>query len=82
MTQRLVIGRPAAAGTNDIAVDDEYASTRHAAVTRRDDGTIWIEDLGSTNGTWVNGNRVWDRRQLEPGDTIRIGRTVVVLPPV
>ncbi|MGZ4412194.1 MAG: FHA domain-containing protein [Gaiellaceae bacterium] len=54
--------------------DDEFASSRHALVEGRNDGA-WIEDLGSTNGTWVNGARLEGTQLLVPGDVIRIGET-------
>ena len=41
---------------NDIPLDDEFASTQHARVEPRRDG-VWLEDVGSTNGTAVNGVR-------------------------
>jgi hypothetical protein len=68
----LTVGR----GTNnDVALSsDEYASTRHARFEPRRDG-VWIEDIGSTNGTYVNGIRVTRERRLTPGDVIRIGET-------
>lgn len=53
---------------------DEFASTRHARFEPRRDG-VWIEDAGSTNGTYVNGTRVDGPRRLVPGDVIRIGET-------
>jgi hypothetical protein len=68
----LTVGR----GTNnDVALpSDEYASTRHARFEPRRDG-VWLEDIGSTNGTYVNGIRVTRERRLTPGDVIRIGET-------
>lgn len=56
-----------------IVLDDPNASRRHAELTRREDGW-WIVDLGSTNGTLVNGSLVKERR-LEPGDQLQIGST-------
>ena len=53
--------------------DDEFASGRHARIEPRTDG-IWIEDLGSTNGTFVNGQRVTAER-LNAGDVVRVGQT-------
>ena len=68
----LTIGR--AAG-NDVSMpDDEYASGRHARVEPRRDG-IWVEDIGSTNGTFVNGIRLTRERKLTPGDVVRVGET-------
>jgi FHA domain len=61
--------------TNDVPLpEDEYASTRHARIEPRRDG-IWLEDIGSTNGTFVNGIRLTRERRLAPGDTLRIGET-------
>lgn len=64
------IGRDAA---NDVVVDDEAASARHAVI-ELDDGTWWIADQGSTNGTVVNGSRVERRERLRDGDIVDIGR--------
>jgi hypothetical protein len=59
---------------NDIPLDDDFASTAHARLEPRADG-VWIEDVGSTNGTVVNGVRLTGPRKLELGDVIRIGET-------
>jgi hypothetical protein len=59
---------------NDIPLDDEFASTQHARLEARPDG-IWVEDVGSTNGTSVNGALIDGPRKLTPGDVIRIGDT-------
>jgi hypothetical protein len=68
----LTIGRGA---TNDVSLrEDEYSSTRHARLEPRRDG-VWIEDIGSTNGTFVNGIRLTRERRLVPGDVVRIGET-------
>jgi len=68
----LSVGRGAG---NDIAIaSDEYASGRHARFEPRRDG-VYVEDLGSTNGTFVNGVRLTRERRLAPGDVIRIGET-------
>ena len=68
----LTMGRGA---TNDISLpEDEYSSTRHARFEPRRDG-VWIEDIGSTNGTYVNGIRLTRERKLVPGDVVRIGET-------
>jgi FHA domain-containing protein len=48
--------------------------TRHARVAPRCDG-VWVEDLGSTNGTYVNGMKLTRPRRLEPGDVVRVGET-------
>jgi hypothetical protein len=67
----LTVGRGPA---NDIPLDDDFASVFHARVEARKDG-VWIEDVGSTNGTAVNGTRISTPHRLEPGDMIRIGGT-------
>jgi hypothetical protein len=68
----LTIGR---AVNNDVSMpDDEYASGRHARFEPRRDG-VYVEDIGSTNGTFVNGIRLTRERKLTPGDMIRVGET-------
>ena len=58
---------------NSIVVDDPFASTEHAVLTFR--GRDWyVEDLGSTNGTYVNGNRVDGVAPLGYGDELQIGQ--------
>jgi pSer/pThr/pTyr-binding forkhead associated (FHA) protein len=54
--------------------DDDFVSSRHARFDPRADG-LWIEDVGSTNGTYVNGARVTSARLLHSGDVVRIGQT-------
>jgi transcriptional regulator with GAF, ATPase, and Fis domain len=61
---------------NDVPVSDPRASRSHARVFREPDG-FWLEDGGSQNGTWRNGERV-DRVRLESGDVIQIGSTQLV----
>lgn len=60
---------------SEIRLDgDEFASARHARIDPRVDG-VWVEDLGSTNGTFVNGERITSARRLEQGDVVRVGET-------
>jgi pSer/pThr/pTyr-binding forkhead associated (FHA) protein len=60
---------------NELALArDEFSSGRHARFEPRRDG-VWVADLGSTNGTFVNGVRLTTPRKLSPGDVIRIGET-------
>jgi pSer/pThr/pTyr-binding forkhead associated (FHA) protein len=60
---------------NAIRLDgDTTVSSRHATLDSRADG-LWVEDAGSTNGTFVNGARVTSARLLTAGDVIRIGHT-------
>jgi pSer/pThr/pTyr-binding forkhead associated (FHA) protein len=68
----VTVGR---AAENDLVLDsDEFASTKHARIEPRRDG-VWVEDLDSTNGTFVNGKKVKERHKLSPGDVIRVGET-------
>jgi len=67
----IVIGRAAA---SEIQIDDTFASGHHARVFDHD-GAVYIEDLGSTNGTYVNGRRVAAQESLQANDRIRIGDT-------
>ena len=67
----LVIGRALAC---EITIEDSYASGRHARLYDRD-GHVYIEDMNSTNGTYVNGTRVSTQQLLRPGDVVRIGDT-------
>jgi pSer/pThr/pTyr-binding forkhead associated (FHA) protein len=61
--------------TNDVPLPgDEFASSRHARIEPRRDG-VWVEDIGSTNGTFVNGIRLTRERRLAPGDVVRVGET-------
>jgi pSer/pThr/pTyr-binding forkhead associated (FHA) protein len=64
--------------STDLALDDEQASRRHARVTAQGDLAL-VEDLGSTNGTYVNGQPIEGPRVLRPGDRIRVGLTVIEL---
>jgi pSer/pThr/pTyr-binding forkhead associated (FHA) protein len=56
--------------------DDTYASSVHAKVSRRD-GDIWLEDLGSTNGTYINEERLSSPVRLRKGDLVKVGSTVL-----
>jgi hypothetical protein len=71
-----VLGRDAGSGVR--LDDDEFASARHARIDPRPDG-VWVEDLGSTNGTFVNGAQIGSRRLLQPGDVLRVGETELQL---
>jgi len=68
----LTVGR---GRNNDIALpQDDFASSRHARFEPRRDG-VYVEDIGSTNGTFVNGIRLTRDRRLIPGDVVRVGET-------
>ncbi len=65
-----VLGR----GTDaDLWLEDPAISRKHACVARRPDGRFTLEDLGSTNGTFLSGQRIHGRSDLESGDRIQIG---------
>lgn len=55
--------------------DDVELSRRHASFVRTDSGGLAVEDLGSTNGTFVNDKRISGRTELRPGDVVRLGAT-------
>jgi Inner membrane component of T3SS, cytoplasmic domain len=62
-------------GQNDLVLaGDEFASARHARIELRGDGA-WVQDLDSTNGTYVNGSRVAGAQRLGAGDVLRVGET-------
>ncbi len=68
----LTVGR---GGQNDLVLaGDDFASARHARIESRGDG-VWVQDLDSTNGTYVNGTRVAGAQRLDPGDVLRVGET-------
>jgi hypothetical protein len=64
----------------DVRVNDEYASPRHARVWQDDQGKLWVEDLGSTNGTWLGAwgsFRVHGPTPIGAYKTMWIGRTCI-----
>ena len=63
---------------NDVALeDDPMASHLHAVLERFPAGWC-VADLGSSNGTWVNGERIWSAHRLRNGDEIRVGQTRLI----
>jgi len=72
---RTTVGK---AAENDIPLaDDPTASHLHATLERFPAGWC-VTDLGSSNGTWVNGERIWSSHRLRHGDEIRIGQTRLI----
>jgi pSer/pThr/pTyr-binding forkhead associated (FHA) protein len=59
-----------------LVLDDDYASGKHARIYPQD-GDWWVEDLGSTNGTFAGQTRVTEPLALSVGSTLRIGTTVL-----
>jgi len=64
-------------GTNTIAINDVEVSRKHARMELRGPAYL-IQDLGSTNGTFVNGQRVTSPQVLNPGDSISLGEGIVL----
>lgn len=74
-------GRPIMIGRADdstLVLDDDYASTRHARISQTGDDW-YVEDLGSTNGTYLDRNKVSGPTRVPLGTPIRIGKTVIEL---
>jgi len=61
-----------------LVLDDDFASGRHARIFRRDAGWF-VEDLGSTNGTFLGKNKLTEPMHVEVGSTLRIGKTIFEL---
>jgi len=76
LADELTIGR--APGCAVPLPADNFVSSVHARVFRQD-GDYWVEDLGSTNGTLVNGRKMTGPEPLRRGDRVQVGRTVLEL---
>lgn len=74
-TQPILVGR---ADDSTVVLTDDFASSRHARLTNRD-GDWYVEDLGSTNGTYLDRARVSGPTLIPPGAPVRIGKTVLEL---
>ncbi|TSB29323.1 FHA domain-containing protein [Streptomyces sp. NBC_01525] len=74
--QTISLGR---AHDSTIVLDDDYASSRHARIYPDRDGQWIVEDLGSTNGTYLDRNRLTTPTPIPLGAPIRIGKTVIEL---
>jgi pSer/pThr/pTyr-binding forkhead associated (FHA) protein len=71
----ITVGRAAGCG---VTLDDTYASQLHARVFARD-GQLFVEDLGSTNGTFLNRTKVHGPQTMRRGDRLQVGNTVMEL---
>jgi hypothetical protein len=69
---RVTVGK---AAENGIALDGDPTLSRLHAVLERFDAGWCVSDLGSANGTFVNGERIWSSQRLRHGDEVRVGRT-------
>ena len=72
---QLIIGRDA---VNAVAINDAEVSRKHARLTFQG-GKYVLEDLGSTNGTFVNGQRLTSATVLKPGDVVSLGEQIVLM---
>jgi pSer/pThr/pTyr-binding forkhead associated (FHA) protein len=72
--RRILVGRDPSA---DVRIDDPRVSRLHARIEMRDDG-VYVEDLGSRNGTLVDGEPVANSRPLANGDEITIGTASII----
>lgn len=73
VTDATVLGRSDEA---DIVIDDPYASEFHLRLVAQEGG-LTLHDLGSTNGTYLNGRRVTAPTELRRGDAVQVGKTVM-----
>lgn len=73
VSDEVIIGR---AEKCHLVLDDSYVSQMHARIFTRD-GAVMAEDLGSTNGTYVNRRRITSPTELQRGDRVKIGKTVL-----
>ena len=73
ITDSVVLGRSPEA---DALLDDPYASMFHLRLTM-DGDTMSVADLGTTNGTYVNGRRITSPVALNAGDTVQVGKTIM-----
>lgn len=73
VTDSVVLGRSPEA---DLLLDDPYASMFHLRLTM-DGGTMSLADLGTTNGTYVNGRRITSPVVLNAGDSVQVGKTIM-----
>ena len=71
----VLIGRGSDAG---IRLDDDYVSTRHARIGSSG-GTFYVEDLGSTNGTYIGAQRITQATAVQLGSRVRVGKTTLEL---
>ena len=72
---RAAVGK---AAENDVALEHDPAASHLHAVLERFPAGWCVADLGSSNGTWVNGERIWSAHRLRHGDEIRVGQTRLI----
>lgn len=62
---------------NDVIIDDPWVSRHHFQIVQDNDGSFRLADFGSTNGTYVNGQKVSGEVDLDENDIIRVGNTII-----
>lgn len=62
---------------NDVIIDDPWVSRHHFQIVQDDDGSFRLADFGSTNGTYINGQRVSGEVELDENDIVRVGNTII-----
>jgi pSer/pThr/pTyr-binding forkhead associated (FHA) protein len=72
---RTTVGK---ASENDVSLEDDPTASHLHAVFERFEAGWCVTDLGSSNGTWVNGERIWSSRRLRHADEVRVGQTRLV----
>lgn len=60
--------------TNTIPLEDDFISGEHTLISLREDGNWWLEDVGSTNGSYLNGKRITQAQVVGPDDLVGVGR--------
>lgn len=78
--KQIAVDRPIVIGRDpgsDLVLEDAEVSSQHARVTPSPDGTATVEDLESTNGTFVNQNELEGQARLDPGDHLLVGISVL-----
>ncbi len=74
LDRAIILGR---APDSDLVLEDDEVSRHHARVTPAGDGSAVVEDLGSSNGTFVNNSQLYEGARLDPGDELLIGVTLI-----
>ena len=74
-SDRTTVGK---APENDVSLADDPSASHLHAILERFPAAWCVTDLGSSNGTWVNGARIWSSHRLRHGDEIRIGQTRLI----
>ena len=74
MAKQFQIGRD---GSNDIVISDSTVSRFHGIIFFEGNGSVFFEDLNSSNGSFVNGNRIYGNVQLKTTDIVKVGKELL-----